>query len=91
MPLLQVALAMLAANKPVNIGDHIPYVICKEVRAPCFNSVLFCSVLFCFAKRLYAVFIYDTLVFAVSLHSFLYSQNANYALYTSHIPCPTSL
>ena len=27
---LQVALQMLAANKPVNIGDHIPYVICKE-------------------------------------------------------------
>jgi DNA polymerase alpha subunit A len=27
---LQVALAMLKANKPVNIGDHIPYVICLE-------------------------------------------------------------
>jgi DNA polymerase alpha subunit A len=27
---LQVALKMIAANKPVNIGDHIPYVICKE-------------------------------------------------------------
>lgn len=27
---LQVALQMLKANKPVNIGDHIPYVICKE-------------------------------------------------------------
>lgn len=27
---LQVALKMLAADKPVNIGDHIPYVICKE-------------------------------------------------------------
>ena len=25
---LQVALQMLKANKPVNIGDHIPYVIC---------------------------------------------------------------
>jgi DNA polymerase alpha subunit A len=29
-PHLQVALAMLKANKPVNVGDHIPYVICKE-------------------------------------------------------------
>jgi DNA polymerase alpha subunit A len=28
---LQVALRMLAANKPVNIGDHIPYVICQQV------------------------------------------------------------
>jgi DNA polymerase alpha subunit A len=28
-PHLQVALKMLKANKPVNIGDHIPYVICK--------------------------------------------------------------
>jgi hypothetical protein len=28
---LQVALAMLKANKPVNIGDHIPYVICVQV------------------------------------------------------------
>lgn len=28
---LQVALRMIEANKPVNIGDHIPYVICKEV------------------------------------------------------------
>jgi DNA polymerase alpha subunit A len=27
---LQVALRMIAASKPVNIGDHIPYVICKE-------------------------------------------------------------
>jgi DNA polymerase alpha subunit A len=27
---LQVALAMLKANKPVNIGDHIPYVICMQ-------------------------------------------------------------
>lgn len=27
-PHLQVALRMLANNKPVNIGDHIPYVIC---------------------------------------------------------------
>lgn len=27
---LQVALAMLKANKPVNIGDHIPYVICQQ-------------------------------------------------------------
>jgi DNA polymerase alpha subunit A len=26
-PHLQVALQMLKANKPVNIGDHIPYVI----------------------------------------------------------------
>lgn len=29
---LQVALRMLKANKPVNIGDHIPYVICLQVR-----------------------------------------------------------
>jgi DNA polymerase alpha subunit A len=29
-PHLQVALAMLKANKPVNIGDHIPYVICTQ-------------------------------------------------------------
>jgi len=29
-PHLQVALKMLADNKPVNIGDHIPYVICRE-------------------------------------------------------------
>lgn len=29
-PHLQVALKMLKENKPVNIGDHIPYVICKE-------------------------------------------------------------
>jgi DNA polymerase alpha subunit A len=29
-PHLQVALAMLKANKPVNVGDNIPYVICKE-------------------------------------------------------------
>ena len=29
---LQVALQMLKANKPVNIGDHIPYVICTQVR-----------------------------------------------------------
>lgn len=28
-PHLQVALKMLKLNKPVNIGDHIPYVICK--------------------------------------------------------------
>ena len=28
---LQVALAMLKANRPVNIGDHIPYVICVQV------------------------------------------------------------
>ena len=27
---LQVALQMLKANKPVNIGDHIPYVICIQ-------------------------------------------------------------
>ena len=27
---LQVTRAMLAANKPVNIGDHIPYVICSK-------------------------------------------------------------
>jgi len=27
---LQVALQMLKANKPVNIGDHIPYVICTQ-------------------------------------------------------------
>jgi DNA polymerase alpha subunit A len=27
---LQVALQMIKANKPVNIGDHIPYVICTE-------------------------------------------------------------
>lgn len=27
---LQVALQMLKANKPVNIGDHIPYVICNQ-------------------------------------------------------------
>eukprot|EP00602_Paraphysomonas_sp_CaronLab_P000598 CAMPEP_0185022260 /NCGR_PEP_ID=MMETSP1103-20130426/4977_1 /TAXON_ID=36769 /ORGANISM="Paraphysomonas bandaiensis, Strain Caron Lab Isolate" /LENGTH=1359 /DNA_ID=CAMNT_0027554251 /DNA_START=80 /DNA_END=4156 /DNA_ORIENTATION=+ len=29
-PHLQVALQLLKANKPVNIGDHIPYVICCE-------------------------------------------------------------
>eukprot|EP00605_Chrysophyceae_sp_TOSAG23-4_P002371 GSChrysophyteH1.ASY1.ANO1.2623.1 assembled CDS len=29
-PHLQVALRMLAQSQPVNIGDHIPYVICKE-------------------------------------------------------------
>ena len=28
---LQVALQMVKANKPVNIGDHIPYVICVQV------------------------------------------------------------
>lgn len=28
---LQVALRMLKENKPVNIGDHIPYIICVEV------------------------------------------------------------
>ena len=28
---LQVALKMLKANRPVNIGDHIPYVICSKV------------------------------------------------------------
>lgn len=32
-PHLQVALKLLKANKPVNIGDHIPYVICNEVEA----------------------------------------------------------
>jgi DNA polymerase alpha subunit A len=31
-PHLQVALQMLKANKPVNIGDHIPYIICTQVR-----------------------------------------------------------
>ena len=30
-PHLQVALRMIADNKPVNIGDHIPYVICMPV------------------------------------------------------------
>lgn len=30
MPHLQVALAMLKAGKPVNTGDHIPYVICID-------------------------------------------------------------
>ena len=29
-PHLQVALKLLKANRPVNIGDHIPYVICNE-------------------------------------------------------------
>ena len=29
-PHLQVALKMLSESKPVNIGDHIPYIICKE-------------------------------------------------------------
>ena len=33
-PHLQVALRMLAAGKPVNVGDHIPYVICCESAAP---------------------------------------------------------
>lgn len=28
---LQVALQMVKANIHVNVGDHIPYVICKEV------------------------------------------------------------
>lgn len=36
-PHLQVALQMLKANKPVNIGDHIPYVICTQVNE---NSVV---------------------------------------------------
>ena len=27
---LQVALAMIKANRPVNVGDHIPYVICVQ-------------------------------------------------------------
>lgn len=30
-PHLQVALRMLADNKPVNIGDHIPYIICMPL------------------------------------------------------------
>lgn len=30
MPHLQVAKRMLSQGKPVNVGDHIPYVICKE-------------------------------------------------------------
>jgi DNA polymerase alpha subunit A len=29
-PHLQVALQMIKQNRPVNIGDHIPYVICKQ-------------------------------------------------------------
>ena len=33
-PHLQVALRMIADNKPVNIGDHIPYVICMPPAAP---------------------------------------------------------
>ena len=28
---------MLKANRPVNIGDHIPYVICVQVRASVHN------------------------------------------------------
>ncbi|GBG31716.1 DNA polymerase alpha catalytic subunit [Hondaea fermentalgiana] len=31
-PHLQVALAMIARNKPVSVGDHIPYVICTMTR-----------------------------------------------------------
>ena len=30
---IQVALQMLKNNKPVNIGDHIPYVICAPIAA----------------------------------------------------------
>ncbi|CAM9549186.1 unnamed protein product [Ectocarpus fasciculatus] len=33
-PHLQVALRMLKLNKPVNIGDHIPYVICNQTELP---------------------------------------------------------
>jgi len=33
-PHLQVALAMLAEGKPVNVGDHIPYVICVDHAKP---------------------------------------------------------
>lgn len=33
-PHLQVALRMLKLNKPVNIGDHIPYVICQQTEMP---------------------------------------------------------
>jgi DNA polymerase alpha subunit A len=33
-PHLQVALRMLKQNKPVNIGDHIPYVICEQSELP---------------------------------------------------------
>ena len=29
-PHLQVALRLLKDNKPVNVGDHIPYVVCKQ-------------------------------------------------------------
>lgn len=39
---LQVALRMLAANKPVNIGDHIPYVICQQVRGAYAKLILHC-------------------------------------------------
>jgi DNA polymerase alpha subunit A len=37
-PHLQVALAMIAANKPVNIGDHIPYVICTQASIEAMSS-----------------------------------------------------
>lgn len=37
-PHLQVALRMLKMNKPVNIGDHIPYVICNEAELPAGNG-----------------------------------------------------
>ena len=38
---LQVALAMLKANRPVNIGDHIPYVICVQVSESVDSCVLY--------------------------------------------------
>jgi DNA polymerase alpha subunit A len=42
---LQVALAMLKANKSVNIGDHIPYVICMQVGLHS-HSALLCPTYF---------------------------------------------
>ena len=43
---LQVALQMVKANKPVNIGDHIPYVICVQVMA--FVDLLYSTFLILF-------------------------------------------
>jgi DNA polymerase alpha subunit A len=42
-PHLQVALRMLKADIPVNVGDHIPYVICKSVSVVV-QSTLACNI-----------------------------------------------
>ncbi|KAG5177612.1 DNA polymerase family B-domain-containing protein [Tribonema minus] len=33
-PHLQVAMAMQRAGKPVNVGNHIPYIICRQTQTP---------------------------------------------------------